>query len=392
MLAALAFIAHSSAALATNSFVQKGTAGFVVTQFSYALAPDAQESGACPEGMTLGPAEIFEMTPKGKRKSGESDVAYGERLDAGWQAAMTAPNGENLCMNPELAPVDPFFRTVKRSDIPVEGMDIGASACGAELFPSVRGGAERIANQYYRAVGCMRTFQSAGQANGSTGMYGGSWGIVVSLKHVDDIRNDDEVEVGIYANGDPIQLSAQRTPLEYATYVVYGDSRFHAKTRGHIKDGVLTTEPVDIRFWTDINSMYMERPLRDARLRVTIAEDGHLKGYLAGYTPVEALYDLTFGFRGAVDSTRSKPAPLRLRMGSAMGAARTLNFTCQGVYQALNKLADGHPDPATGQCTSISTQFAVEAIPAFVIDDKGATTPINATTSRKEGMPGGKAK
>ena len=34
----------------------------------------------------------------------------------------------------------------------------------------------------------------------------------------------------------------------------------------------------------------------------------------------------------------------------------------------MKKLADGHRDPKTGQCTSISTQYRITAIPAFVVE------------------------
>ena len=36
----------------------------------------------------------------------------------------------------------------------------------------------------------------------------------------------------------------------------------------------------------------------------------------------------------------------------------------------MHELADGHPDPKTGKCTSISTQYRIKAIPAFVVDTK----------------------
>ena len=50
-----------------------------------------------------------------------------------------------------------------------------------------------------------------------------------------------------FANADPIQLSPTREPLPWATYSMHPESRFHARTRGAIRDGVLTSEPVDLR-------------------------------------------------------------------------------------------------------------------------------------------------
>src|SRR3546814_8918148 len=79
-------------------------------------------------------------------------------------------------------------------------------------------------------------------------MLTGSWGILITLSGVDDIRNDDDVEVGFFANADPIQLSPLRAPLSYGTYAIDQDPRFRAKAHGRIKDGVLTSDPVDVRF------------------------------------------------------------------------------------------------------------------------------------------------
>jgi hypothetical protein len=202
-------------------------------------------------------------------------------------------------------------------------------------------------------------------------MLTGSWGILITLDGVDDIANDDEVEVGFLSNADPIRLSPDREPLEYATYTADQDPRFRATARGRIKDGVLTTEPTDVRFHHVVNSMLLERSLRDARVQMTLSDTGTLEGYLAGFAPVEEMYDLQYGYRSGRDR-HGNLAPIRLRQGTGNGAAFVLGHTCQGAYYALYDNADGHPDPATGKCTSISTQYRLEAIPAFVIDAEPA--------------------
>jgi hypothetical protein len=94
-----------------------------------------------------------------------------------------------------------------------------------------------------------------------------------------------------------------------------------------------------------------------------------MEGYLAGYAPIEEQYDLEFGFREArVDTSESSELGPRVRrMLSGIGRAGALGYTCQGVYYALREQADGHPDPETGKCTSISTQYMIRAIPAFIV-------------------------
>jgi hypothetical protein len=44
-------------------------------------------------------------------------------------------------------------------------------------------------------------------------------------------------------------------------------------------------------------------------------------------------------------------------------------------------LADGHRDPSTGQCTSISMQYRLKAIPAFVVNTP--TQSVNATLDKQ---------
>jgi hypothetical protein len=231
-------------------------------------------------------------------------------------------------------------------------------------------GERGIDNQFYRAVGCSNSFQSTGQSNTfEIEMHTGSWGILITLSGVDDIHNDNDVEVGFFANGDPIELSPTREPLPNATYAIEQNPRFQAKTHGRIVNGVLTTDPVDVRFHWIVNSIYLERPLRDARVKLTLSEDGTLEGILAGYTPVEELYDFQYAFRNGKNA-KGEPAEQRLRVISSIGQAAVLGHTCNGAYYALHELADGHRDPTTGKCTSISTQYRLKAIPAFVVDAK----------------------
>lgn len=367
----VSFAVHADA-----SFVENGRAAFVVSDIKYVLADDADQTGACPQGMSRNVEEIFALTAEGKRRRAESDEAYAKRLNEGGKKVSTASNGQNLCMNPEAGAPDPNFRTMKSTSIPLDGIDIDgvdsqsgtptARACPHQDAVGKQG-QRGIDNQFARVVGCSRSYQSTGQSNGyAIEMLTGAWGILISLDGVDDIHNDDSVDVGIFANADPIQLSPARVPLPYATYAIDQDPRFRSKTRGRIKDGVLTTDPVDVRFHTITNSLHMERAMNNARLQVTLSKDGVLNGYLAGYTPVETMYDYQFGYRKGL-TAKGEPGPLPLRLGTGNGAARVLGYTCPGVYYALYEYADGDPDE-NGRCTSISTQYSISAVPAFVVD------------------------
>jgi hypothetical protein len=390
-LAAIAVMASDSGPSTDQAgLVHNGRVGFIVTDFAFALSKDASETGACPHGWTLGLREQYAATPDGQRHDGESDQDFARRLAAGTQKLATAPNGQNLCMNPEAGTADPHWRTVDVPNIPAYGIDLddqdsranGKPAPGTCAHDDFRGfnGERGIDNQFFRVVGCSRSYQPGGQSWDNTiELRTGSWGVLITLEGVNDIRNAPNVQVGIYASADPIQLSPTREPVTYATYSPMQDPRFRATTRGRIVNGVLTTDPVDVRFYKVTNGMYIERPLRHARLHVTISDSGVLEGYLAGYAPVEAIYDHQYGYRDATDG-HGNPSPLRLRSGSANGNAFVNNHTCNGAYHALLAAADGDRDPATGRCTSISTQYRIRAVPAFVVDS--ATTSVNNELDR----------
>lgn len=368
-----------------KEIVRNGKVGFVVTEFAYALGPDAKDSGACPAGMTGGVRGLVEAlgkTPAGQRQDGENEQTYERRLS---RIVNTAPNGQNLCLHPDAGNPDPGWRMVSGRDLKVAGIDLdgrnsangrrpAAGTCAHGEFQGTNG-EHGIDNQFYRVVGCTTGFQSNGQANGfQIEMLTGSWGILISLNGVDDLQNDPEVEVSISANSDPIQLSPDRKALQFATYAVDGDPRYRAKARGRIVNGVLTTNPTDMRFRNVVAAMYTDRVLRDGRLRLTFTADGGMEGYLAGYTPVDAMYDLQYGARSS-RTAKGDLAPERNRMSTSMGRAGALGHSCNGAYYALKQAADGHPD-ANGSCTSISTQYRLRVTPAFVVDAK--TQSVNA--------------
>lgn len=362
-----------------EEIVRGGQAGFVATEFAYALGPDAKDSTACPAGMTGGVRALIEglrQRPEGQRRDGETPQSFERRLS---QTVNTAPDGRNLCLNPEAGLPDPNWRMVTGSNVKVGGIDLDvgrkpAGSCGQKDFLGTNG-KPGVDNQFYRVVGCMTGFQSNGAANGfQTEMLTGSWGILIALGKVDSLYNDADIEVTISANADPVQLSADRKPLAFATYAVDRDPRYRAVTRGRIVGGVITIDPADVRLHNVVNGAYTDRVLRDARLRLVVNPDGSLEGHLAGFTPVDAMYDVQFGARSA-RTPKGDLAPERSRMSTSMGRAGALGYTCHGAYYALRQAADGHPD-ATGRCTSISTQYRIKLIPAFVVNAQ--TQSINA--------------
>lgn len=370
---AAVFSVLSGSLAASPDFVREGTAGFVFSDFAYVLGPDATDT-SCPSGLSRNVVEIYTAKTGASQRAGESEEAFDRRLQASAKPLSTSADGRDLCLHPEAGKPDPYFKTVQGSALSVKGIDLDGKH-GPEDFEN------GVDNQFYRVVGCTRSYQSSGQSNSfAIEMLTGAWGMVVELSGLDDIQNDDEVMVTIAANADPIQLSAAREPLPYATYAKDQDSRFRAETKGKLENGVLTTEPVDVRFHSFTNSMRLERPLAQARIQARLSPDGSLEGVLAGYTPVEDFYNFAFGFRNG----RSVSGELsHLRAPSANGAAYVLGYTCNGVYHALHEHADAVL--ANGQ-PAISTQYRFSAIPAFVVDVE--TESINAGLTPAGGMNG----
>ena len=372
---------------------QDGKAGFIVYGFGNAYARPGQVATMCPNGRSLGYRQIFERTGEGARRQGESDSDYDNRVTAG--AIKTAtPNGQNWCANPELGPPDPHYRTMNATNIVAFGIDLdgqvstrnGRPAPGTCAHDDFRGANDvrGIDNQMLRVLGCDGAGEQyaadesgdlpRGENGVSEGMLQGGWGILISLKGVDSLENDNHVEVGIYANADPIELSATKEPIVHATYAADQDPRFRGETTGRIRNGVLTTEPVNVRFHWLVAGLHLERPLNHARLHVTVNATGGLDGYLAGYTPVEAMYNLNYGFRDAKDDAGKIVPPNRTAVLSILGNT-VMGRTCHGAYAALHALADGDRDPQTGRCMSVSTQYWLRAVPAFVVDAK--TSSLN---------------
>jgi hypothetical protein len=373
-------------------FVHNGEASFVVSYFDFALSKEASDIGACPKGMSKAvKVDLFAAAASaGLGGGGNGSAASGPDAKAAQARlqSLKAMFARRICENPEKAGPDPDFRTVEGPKVPAYGIDLdgqdsrasGKPAPGTCAHDDFVGfdGEHGIDNQFYRAVGCTPHFQPSqggGQLSGE--MLTGSWGILISLRGVDDIRNDNDVEVSFYANNDPIQLSAKREALPFATYAPMQDPRFRATTHGRIVNGVLTTDPVDVRFRKTANGVYVERPLQDARLRATLSPAGLIDGYLAGYTSVQDLYDVEFGYRKVTD-VNGKVLPTFQGSIISNGGAAFFGYTCNGAYNALVAVADGHRDPKTGQCTSISTQYRLRAIPAFVIDTATRSTSTAA--------------
>jgi len=376
--------------------IRNGEIGFVVSSIHSASAdPSVKAEQACPEGLNLHPADTYrQIAARGlPSPTAEAEARYleapatpppggaigrppGQRSGVlGTGQTNGIGYGSAVCLNPKLTKPDPLFKTVA-GDVPVVGLDLDgqntraggkatANGCPQQDFKGVADGisaANGVDNQRYRVFGCIKGYQQESTSNGlQSEMVEGTWTLVFKLSGVDDLVNDDSVEVFVASSGDPLQINSGGA-ARYQTYAYHPNPRYHAKTTGRIVNGVLTTDPVDFTFTMRFFRDYIDNVMKAARFKVKISPDGSTSGILAGYSDVETFYHNFVLYGGGAFVS-----------GSAAGAN---NYTCNGVYHALQSMADGYRDPSSGRCTAISTQYTVTAAPAFIVaPEPGATAP-----------------
>ena len=330
------------------------TLAFVVTKWNTAIY-ESRFMDECPLGLNPGNDEFW-WRGLSKEKRGElTENGMITQIERQGLALIRGPNGENVCQIPT-AVQDPPLLVVEGKlsyGVNLDGNVDGKATqktCAHENFTGLDG-TPGVDNQMYRLLGCTYGWRNYGHiemnANGMRKMNGLGM-ILVEITDVDDPRNDDDVRVGFYRSIDQFVLDSAANVLPYNTYRIdaAGDRpRYGDIVKGRIEDGVLTTETKDVRLPFYGNYTYIDQRIRDLTFRMEIAPDGaSAKGMFAGYYDVEQLWDYLSG----------------------LGFAATAQYSCPPLYVAAHELADGYPDPETGQCTALSSAFHVDAVAAFI--------------------------
>lgn len=342
------------------------TLGFVATVFTHA----AYDGGAsdCPDGLNASANEVYlAAAPAAERArlmaGTEGRRELGRILSQG--ANLTDRKTPNACNNPTdyMKPgyLDPDYKTITHSGVAF-GMDLDgatgsaatASTCAHEPFSGPKGEAG-VDNQWWRLMGCVKYYRPGGDiTEGSpSGIKSGAISILVEVSGVDDAKNDASVEVAFYSSSDPAPTGSNGEVMPGGSFQPHDNARYHARTQGAIKDGVLTTQPVEIHLQKRLLIVDTEWFFRDARLQLELQADGTAQGMLAGYFDVDTAYD----------TIRQQH----------MSTAVLGGYTCPSLYRALHKLADGNRDPASGQCRGISTAYTIRMVPAFIVHPKTRT-------------------
>lgn len=338
------------------------TLGFVVSAYDWGFPRN--ERGNCPEGTNPSEAQYFKIDMKRFRADMKA---------LGWEAATAKHFPPDACRDPNAQP-DPGFRTFDALDVPVDGLDLdgtdarkaGPSTCAHDGFrgPDGRRGVD---NQQWRLVGCTTGFQTFNserreqrfgvRKQGELIVAEEDFPILIEVSGVDDRRNDDDVRVRFLSSAEPLRVDANGDPVPWTSLSVLPDAKYRStEARAKIVDGLLTSEPVDLRLRFRRQVLDGELWWRDARLEARINGEGRLEGLLGFY------WDTDNWFRIQNDHHIGEHHTGRL-------LALSRGYMCAGLHHALERLADGHRDPATGRCTSLSSALRFQATPAFVITD-----------------------
>lgn len=340
--------------------------GFVVSQWYDAL-PEVDPAD-CPEGFNLPESEHYKVDMEAFNKA---------RKEIGYREAQEKFFPPDACANPT-AQEDPGFKTFN-GPVVLPGLDLDGvdskkddgTKCAHDDFTGPNG-ETGVDSQHWRLLGCTKAYQPGGQIDRlyrGGNMVKEGYPILIELLEVDDPQNDDSIQVRISSSQDPIEVGASGEVLRDLSLRHHEEAKYVGATApGKIVDGVITSEPVDLKLRLKQQVIDAEFFYRDARIRAEMQPDGKIAGVLGFYWDADNFYTVNNDHHiGEYHSGRI--------------AAETRGYMCAGIYNAIPKMTDGHPDPETGECTSISTQMHFEGTPAFVLpqETESATSPADAS-------------
>lgn len=216
---------------------------------------------------------------------------------------------------------------------------------GKDDFSGTDGGTG-VDNQLWRAVGCIKPFrESSERANAKKTFMSARAPTLIEVRGVDSLADDPDVTVNIYPAADPLEANGRGEALAGLTFATDPDPKLRASVHGRIVNGVLTTDPVDIILNYKEQIVDAPRAFRAARIQAKLKPDG-IEGGIYGY------YTLASYWASIEQMTQN--------------GANLTGVSCPGVWRAINKLADGYRDPATGKFTAISSAYSFLGTRAFV--------------------------
>ncbi|MGH1422614.1 MAG: hypothetical protein ACRBEQ_12430 [Hyphomonas sp.] len=345
---------------ATTAADGSETLGFAFSYFWFSVHETPQD---CPDGYAMALRDVAIMhLPKAQQThllKAENRSTYYKMGYALSAKRMKEQNGASICNIPDSYD-DPEHRVVQSNVSYGRDLDGVNSAgdddtsCGTNDFVSPDG-ISGVDNELYRVMGCIDSFRRDAEFAGGAmedyhvGSYrDGETTTLMQISGVDDRMNDDDVTVGVYSSSDATPFDSQKKGIGFASLSVTENTLWHNEVKGKIVNGELITEPFDLRLKFGWSGRPAEYNIKDSRIHLTLKEDGTAEGDLAGFFKTIDAYRHNFhNERGALEVANG--------------------FTCPAVWDSLQKYSDGHKDPETGKCTTISTAMTIQAVPAFLI-------------------------
>lgn len=316
---------------------EDGRIGYVLTERRWAVFSDDDLDTTCPSGFNGGPRDQFSSlfpTDDGQQYT----VLESRLMREGRQAHADTSD-------------DPFPFYDAQGSVSY-GLNLDGRVDADDLVSPE--GVEGIDNQVYRAVGCISGYRYKGsvwQFDTTDMIQNDSNRFVIELTGVDDLQDDDDVTVTTYRGMD--RLSRDSTGALSAGGVQRVDMRwgqaFIYRLKGSIVDGVLSTEPVDDfrLIWSMANNLGGYQLFQDFRMQIELSPKS-ASGLFAGYVDID-------------------------RWDHNLNTNWTTHFQSYGhvsepsLYRALRRLADGYPDPDTGENTAISSAVQVSFVQVHVL-------------------------
>lgn len=350
----------------SNASSHAETIGLVMTSFH--IAGDFTKDGKqeCPQGLNPDSRDNF----RAQYKTLDEQVAVIQKFGS-TQMHFRGPNGEADNYSPEAVhdPL-PYFDAIgtKSEGLNLDGTQDGQATdktCKHGKFTNADGDA--VDNQMFRVFGCVENLRPKGHFDEFIMMeipqlLVNRW--IIEVAGVDDRVNDDHVDVTVAhglddlvsdGNGGFVPGRSQRLDE--------GSLNFIRHTTGRIVNGVLITDPMpELRMTGSAITEVGERRYLDARFRLKLTPTG-ATGTLNGYSDVQGLfrfYAKTLGHH-SFSSKVSMPS----------------------IYQSFLRNADGHKDPATGQCTAISGVYNMDFVNANIVRE--SKTEVADTISKGAG-------
>jgi hypothetical protein len=333
--------------LSASSFAE--TRGYVFSNFHVATRRDPSD---CPQGGNGDGTEILRrvLINLGYSKD-EATAMLADRdqvrfivKDADGHQINTDARGHlngqpvSISLFPASVP-DPHIETVQGHFAYGFNLD-GRATADAFEDPDTH---EPVENQLWRVFGCFKRYQQP-----LLEMSGG-WDYVFDAMPVwlisisgSDLGKDGDVTVTFDRSLNVGMRNVHGKALSGASYTIDQDPRSHSVFKGRLRNHVVTIEPGNF-FMQGEQPFYQVIRFTQTHLRLTLNANGSLSGFIGGYQPWLDVFDHSHG---------EDPAGVNL----------------PGVYFAMKRLADGAPDPATGQNMAISAAYYLEAVPAFIVN------------------------